>query len=102
MGKLGWSVLSALAGLLIGVFFGGSVGSIFGSVGGAVAGTYVGVCQAAIVAVDQSILDEATADRVTVAALGALAKSAPRMIDPNITDLASCRSSGVAASLTGK
>ena len=87
-------VLGCAFGLVIGLLLGGGAGSLVGSGMGALEGAGIGACQAGAVAVQQGILDEATADRVVTAALADLHAKAPGLTDARTGSLATCRSSG--------
>lgn len=84
-------VLAGVVGLGIGLVAGGGAGGLVGSGVGALAGAHLGACKAAIVAVDQGIVDAATADRIARAALVAMQGATPELVKTGAADLASCR-----------
>ena len=87
-----WAIAGLFVGIIIGFAVGGGAGTVFGSGVGAFAGARVGVCQAGATAVDNKIVDEATADRMVTATLAAIAARGPGLSDPRVTSLATCRS----------
>ena len=97
-----WAIATGVVGLGAGLLVGGGAGGLMGSGVGAVAGAYVGACQTGIVAVDQGLLDEATADKIVSAALVHLGKTSPDIVDPKVTSLASCRQSKTMQMFAGK
>jgi hypothetical protein len=88
MGKLGWSILSGIIGIIIGALGGVGLGAIGGAVGGATAGSVVGVCKAAKSGVDQGLFDTATADKLVASTVAAIDKGVST--STKFTSLASC------------
>ncbi len=97
-----WAIATGILGLGAGLLVGGGAGGLLGGSVGAVTGGYVGACQAGITAVDQGLLDEATAEKVVSATLAHLARTSPDIVDPKVTSLASCRQSETMAMFAGK
>jgi hypothetical protein len=86
-----WTLLAGVVGLGIGLLAGGGAGGLVGSGVGALTGAHLGACKAAMVATDQGLVDEPTANRIATAALAELERTAPELVTSGATDLASCR-----------